>query len=266
MTQPALTKLHSKRKSGILDVGEWSKVDNNSPNCQECKEKHQKMTFPMKQNSAAAFPASSVGCQGIFMQLWIFYHFIILMPYNWSSLSCNLKCPWWCFQLASSIKSYSILSTIIIFLDPILLCFINTWRVSALARCSEHRQRASHATCPPGPQDSDQRQAWICEVASCNDFDKYLYAYCPGHEIDISIRIFMHRLYSKSGPRGGLVTHRGPIYSLNIIAVSLWMFDTIVVPVKGVVLAVAGWWWWHGTRDIQHLIQGFTTYNSKHQR
>lgn len=149
------------------------------------------MTFPLRQKCSAAFPRITLS--DVMGFLCSSGYFIMPTPYNLNSLSCNLKCPWWCFQLASSIKSYSILLAIIIFLNPYFIaCFINTCRVSAWARCWEHRPRASLATSPsPCRRHSGQNQYVICEVASWNNFDKYLYS---GHEIDISIRVFMHRL------------------------------------------------------------------------
>ena len=99
----------------------WSELDNNSSNCRECKEKHQKMIFPLRQKCAAAFPRITLS--DVMGFLCSSGYFIMLMPYNLNSLSCNLKCPWWCFQLASSIKSYSILLAIIIFLNPYFIRF-----------------------------------------------------------------------------------------------------------------------------------------------
>lgn len=99
----------------------WSELDNNSSNCRECKEKHQKMTFPLRQKCAAAFPRITLS--DVMGFLCSSGYFIMLTLYNLNSLSCNLKCPGWCFQLASSIKSYSILLAIIIFLNPYFIMF-----------------------------------------------------------------------------------------------------------------------------------------------
>ena len=180
MTQPSLTKLHLTRKKEVLDLS----LTTIPQTVEHVKRNISKWHFLWGKNVLLHSPAS------LCRMSWDFYAALDI-------LSCRRHIIWtpspviwnvhdgvsnWLHQLKATLFYWPLL----FFSTHILSwCFINTGRVSTWAHCSEHRLRASLATSlSPCRRHSGQNQYVICEVASWNNFDKYLYS---GHEIDISI-------------------------------------------------------------------------------
>ena len=173
MTQPSLTKLYSTRKYGVLDLS----LTTIPQTVRNVKRNIRKWHFLWGKNVLLHSPAS------LCRMSWDFYAALDI-------LSCWRHIIWtpspviwnvhdgvsnWLHQLKATLFYWPLL----FFSTHVLSCFINTCKASVWARCSERRLRASpELSLCPCPRQSDQNQSEICEVASWNNFDKYLYAYC----------------------------------------------------------------------------------------